>query len=178
MCSPGYTAETSEFNKGIKAGAESAGATYISTYSTQADKLANYGDVVWDASNSTYSFVINSAGRVNHPNDLWHLFMANNILSALGYHTLEKYRNISYNAGVDYRGYTRWVAGGHCTVCTFGNSQPTVSIVDANNNAVSFQIMDLSGVTWESTPSSTPTYAIHFDMPDSDVTISISSSSQ
>lgn len=174
VCSPGYTPETDGFNIGIKAGAESAGATYISTYSTQADKLANFGDVVWDASNNEYSFVINSNGRVNHPSDIWHLYMANNILSSLGYNTLDKYRSISYNASVDYRGYTRWVAGGHCTFCTFGNSQPTVSIVDANNNPISYEIMDLSGVTWENTPPSIPKWAVHFDMPDSSVIISIS----
>jgi hypothetical protein len=173
VCSPGYTPETDGFNIGIKAGAESAGATYISTYSTQADKLANFGDVVWDASNSAYTFVINSNGRVNHPNDIWHLYMANNILSALGYNTLDKYHDISYNTSVEHRGYTRWVAGGHCTFCTFGNSQPVVSIVDANNNAVSFNIMDLSGVTWADTPPTIPKFAVHFDMPDSNIVISI-----
>jgi hypothetical protein len=173
VCSPGYTPETDGFNIGIKAGAESAGATYISTYSTQADKLANFGDVVWDASNSAYTFVINSNGRVNHPNDIWHLYIANNILSALGYNTLDKYHDISYNTSVVHRGYTRWVAGGHCTFCTFGNSQPVVSITDANNNAVSFNIMDLSGVTWADTPPTIPKFAVHFDMPDSDVIITI-----
>ena len=174
VCSPGYTPETDGFNIGIKAGAESAGATYISTYSTQADKLANFGDVVWDANNNEYSFVINSNGRVNHPSDIWHLYMANNILSSLGYSTLDKYRSISCNASVSYRGHTRWVAGGHCTFCTFGGSQPTVSIVDANNNPINFEIMDLSGVTWENTPQSIPKWAVHFDMPDSNVIITIS----
>ena len=173
VCSPGYTPETDGFNIGIKAGAESAGATYISTYSTQFDKLAKFGDVVWNANDNAYTFVINSNGRVNHPNDIWHLYMANNILSALGYNTLDKYHDISYNTSVVHRGYTRWVAGGHCTFCTFGNNQPVVSIVDANGNAVSFNIMDLSNVTWDNTPPNIPKWAVHFDMPDSDVIITI-----
>ena len=172
VCSPGYTDENNVFNKGIKAGAESEGATYISTYCTYSDKLANFGDVVYNTSASSYSFVINSNGRVNHPNDIWHLYMANNILSALGYDTLDKYHSITYNTSVTKRGYNRWVAGGHCTVCTFG-SEPTASIVDASNNSVSCTVTSLSNVTWDDTPQSVPTYAIHFDMPDSDVTITI-----
>ena len=176
LCSPGYTAESNVFNLGIKDAADETSSIYCSTYSTDSDKYANFGDVVYDFTTSQYSFVVNSNGRANHPNDIWHLSMANAILSVLEYNTISRLYGITLNnqASADVHCYTRWVAGGRCTLVIYSNTAPTISVKDASNNTISGTLVNLSSQTWDNTPPKTPKFAYHFEMPNSEVTITIS----
>lgn len=176
LCSSGYTDDSNVFNLGIKDAADDTASVYCPTYSTDAEKYANYGDIVYDHTTGQFNLVINSSGRVTHPNDIWHLSMANAILNILGYDSLNKINAITVNnqSGNSIHSYTKWVAGGRCTVVTYGNSAPTVVVKDSSDNTVSGVLVNLAGTTWDTTPPVTPKFAYHFEMPDSDVTITIS----
>lgn len=170
VCSPGYTDESDEFNRGIQDAARATNSVYISTYSSEEDRMANFGDVMVDVKNGGY-FIINSFGRANHPNDIWHLYMANQILANFNRPNLNKIHAISLNSAIECRTYKRWVEGGIVTLCTFGSSAPNVSVTSLSGKTIDVKSISLANQSWTDRPSRVPTFAVHFIMPDEDVTV-------
>ena len=173
VCSPGYTAETDPFNIAIKDAATACGATYIPTYWNNSEKITTMGDAVINAGTETYWY-INTTGRENHPNDKWHLYMANKVLEKLGHGGLNKLRNINVTAaqGKSYHCYSSWVVGGRCSVVIYDSVVPTITIETVSGEPVVGVMADLSNAEIPSiTPK--PKYTYHFDMPNEDVNIVI-----
>lgn len=173
VCSPGYTDETDQFNLAIKNAATSCGATYISTYWNNSEKFATMGDAIINADTDVYWF-INSSGRVDHPNDKWHLYMANKILDKLGHGGLDKVHNINVVAaqGKSYHCYSSWVAGGRCSIVIYDSVAPNVAVQTIGGESITGVMTNLSGADIPSiTPM--PRFAYHFDMPNEDIKVTI-----
>ena len=99
--------------------------------------------------------------------------MDNRVLSYFVFSELDKFRSNTTTSNQDYNCYSRWVAGGECTVKTYGAIAPTIVVKDASGNTINGTLVDLANQTWDTTPSKVPTYAYHFEMPDSNVTITV-----
>ena len=173
ICSPGYTDESDIFNRTLKTVAQSASCTYIETYSDDAQKYATMGDAIIDASTNNYWF-INSSGRVTHPNDRWHLYIANRIITKLGHQEMGKLHKIKVNAdsNINYHSYDEWVEGGRCSVIIYNSVAPNISVSTISGNSINGILVNLAN---ESIPSVTPMpkFTYHFDMPNEDIIINI-----
>ena len=113
----------------------------------------------WDTSTQVL-YKVTGSGVAGHTNDVGMLLIANNILTALKYEPLELLHNInigSIGAFTCSLITNKWVAGGVVNVFSNGN---TVTVTDSDNNNVPVTNHN-DGV-------------FSFEMPNKDVTISIS----
>lgn len=147
--------------------------TYIpdseSVYHKQQLGMFTYG-----ADNNEYPII--DGPVADHLGDVGFLIWANTLATLFGYTPLDwrKSVTISSASGIDYQVCENTgVKGGLYTVLGKG-TQPSVSVEDGNGNAVSYTIHDMTGVSWRTTPTYVPDWAITFVIPSTDVTVSLS----
>ena len=145
---------------------------YINSGSVGNNKEA-LGDYCLNVDNTTYFPIIN-AGVANHVNDYGFYLFANILANSFGLTPLEEVYDIEVQSNVEYYvNRTKGVYQGLITIQTFGNNQPTINVVDSNSTSISVNHFDMSGVSLPSSMANRPTWCSVFEMPNSDVTVTI-----
>ena len=156
-------------DEALEAAADTLNLTYIDFGVTNSSNYTSrMGDYVWgdytDDEGSSWDentqvlYPISYSGVAAHPGDYGMLYMANSILEAMGYSSLELFHSIIVNdySNIGYTCFDTWVEGGVFSIHTTSN---TVSAIDTNGNSLDV-INHNDGV-------------FTFIMPDSDVEITI-----
>ena len=111
----------------------------------------------------------------DHIGDVGFLIWANTIANFFGYTPLDWRKIVTISAGADIDYQVRENTGvkdGIYTILGKG-TQPSVSVVDLNSNPVSYTIHDMTNVSWRTTPTYVPDWAITFVVPSTDVTVTL-----
>ena len=163
------------YNVPLQNAAESAGVDYIDVQANDyATEMIGISRMYYQNGELHPSFY----AIQTHSNDLGFLNTANAILSAINYKTLDIAHSISVESELQYDAPVLGVKDGWITVKTYGLTAPTITVTDANNNAILVQSLDLSEYTYDKhfadgVTEDTATFANVFVMPDGDVTITI-----
>lgn len=111
----------------------------------------------------------------DHLGDVGFLIWANTLATLFGYTPLDwrKIVTISAGAGIDYQvRENTGVKDGIYTILGKG-TQPSVSVVDLNSDPISYTIHDMTNVSWRTTPTYVPDWAITFVVPSIDVMVTL-----
>ena len=157
--------------------ANEIGATFVnisSDVSGNAEWLADYS---WGSGNYAGNmYPIKNGAVAKHMNDVAFFHFANTFADILGYEKLTGIHNINISASVLYFiNKNVGVSGGLISIHTYGDSEPTITVT-SGGNTIPITIHDMSSVTIVTYNKQfvMPTYVITFEMPDSDVNVSIS----
>ena len=113
------------------------------------------------------------AGVANHCTDACFFNFANILAGALGYSTITGKHTVNVTTSKQYSiNQIDQIKDGYVTILTYSTSLPNMTITKATSgDEISIQIISLSDVLWINTPSTMPTYAVVFKMPDDDVNV-------
>lgn len=112
-------------------------------------------------------------GVAGHCTDVCFFNFANIVAKALGYSTISGKHEVNINTSKQYSiNQTSQIKDGYVTILTYSSSIPDMTITKVSSGEeVSIQVFSLSDTQWINTPSTLPTYAVVFKMPDDDVNI-------
>lgn len=115
--------------------------------------------------------IINS-GVQRHCTDVCFFDFANILGSALGYQQITGKHSVKITTSKEYGiNNSTQIHKGYVTILTYESSKPSMTVKKASGDSITTQIIDMSGVSWQNQPSKIPTYAVVFQMPDEDVSV-------
>ncbi len=171
LCSPDYESGT-DLARAIKqASIDNDAEAYIDIYWNNSSRWETLGDAMLDATGQNEYFYIHSAGQVTHPSDIYHHYIANEILKAWGEAEINKLHSINVNSSINYHAYSSWVEGGRCSIITYNDSAPSITVTGTQTgNTIVGELVSLSNVSGVGNAK----YCYHFDMPSEDINVVIS----